>query len=61
MAKNLRARIPESDELFVCDKNTAATNAFSSETQGMLVQAAQCPREVAEKSVRWAIFFLPVA
>lgn len=58
MAKNLRAKIPESDEIFVCDTNAAATKAFRDETAGMLVQKAQGPREVAEKSVRSQNFVL---
>ena len=61
MAKTLRAKIPESDEIFVCDTNAAATKAFRDETAGMLVQMAQCPREVAEKSVRSKKFVSPAA
>ncbi len=51
MAKNLRAKIPEKDELFVCDTNAAATKSFWNEAQGMLVEVVRTPREVAEKSV----------
>lgn len=51
MAKNLRAKIPEADELFVCDTKASATESFLSEARGMRVQVARSPREVAEKSV----------
>lgn len=51
MARSLRARIPDADELFVCDTNAAATRSFLDEAQGMRVQIAPSPREVAEKSV----------
>jgi 3-hydroxyisobutyrate/3-hydroxypropionate dehydrogenase len=51
MAKNLRAKVPEADELCVCDTNPAVTENFLSEAKAMRVQVAQSPREVAEKSV----------
>lgn len=51
MAKNLLRKIPEADQLFVCDTNAAATKRFLDEAQGIRVQVAQSPREVAEKSV----------
>jgi hypothetical protein len=51
MARNLRARIPQTDELFVCDTNAAATKGFLDETQDLRVQIANSAREVAEKSV----------
>jgi hypothetical protein len=51
MAKNLRAKIPESDELFICDTNASATKMFVEETQGKHVQIAQSPREAAENAV----------
>lgn len=51
MAKNLRAKIPAEDTLFVHDVNTAATKQFLEEhSQG--VRVAQNVREVAEKAVR---------
>lgn len=51
MAKNLRAKIPAGDTLFVHDVNTAATKQFLEEhPQG--VQVAKNVREVAEKAVR---------
>lgn len=50
MAKNLRARIPAEDTLFVQDVNTAATKKFLEEhPQG--VRVADNVREVAEKAV----------
>jgi len=51
MARNLRARIPQADELFVCDTNAVATTSFLDETQHLRVQIATSAREVAEKSV----------
>ncbi|KAF2873368.1 NAD binding domain of 6-phosphogluconate dehydrogenase-domain-containing protein [Massariosphaeria phaeospora] len=49
MAKNLRAKLPTEDVLFVQDVNTAATKKFLEEhSQGVCV--AQNVREVAEKS-----------
>jgi hypothetical protein len=50
MAKNLRAKIPVEDTLFVHDVNTAATKKFLEEhPQG--VQVTANVREVAEKAV----------
>jgi hypothetical protein len=50
MAKNLRAKIPAEDTLFVHDVNTAATKKFLDEhPQG--VRVAANVREVAEKAV----------
>ena len=50
MAKNLRAKIPAQDTLFVHDVNTAATKKFLEENpQG--VQIAANVRELAEKAV----------
>jgi hypothetical protein len=50
MAKNLRAKIPAEDTLFVHDVNTAATKKFLDEhPQG--VRVADNVREVAEKAV----------
>lgn len=51
MARNLRAKIPAEDTLFVHDVNIAATKKFLEEnTRG--VQIAQSVREVAENAVR---------
>lgn len=50
MAKNLRAKLPAEDTLFVQDVNTAASKKFLEENpQG--VRIADSVREVAEKSV----------
>ncbi|KAI9821743.1 MAG: hypothetical protein M1827_002324 [Pycnora praestabilis] len=49
MARNLRAKIPESDTLFIQDINTSATQKFVDEA-GKGVEIAGCPREVAEKA-----------
>jgi 3-hydroxyisobutyrate dehydrogenase-like beta-hydroxyacid dehydrogenase len=50
MAKNLRAKIPAEDTLFVHDVNTAATKKFLEEhPQG--VRVAKNVREVAENAV----------
>jgi 3-hydroxyisobutyrate dehydrogenase-like beta-hydroxyacid dehydrogenase len=50
MARNLRAKIPVEDTLFVHDVNTAATQKFLDEhPQG--VRVASNVREVAEKAV----------
>lgn len=51
MARNLRAKLPAEDVLFVQDVNTAATKKFLEENpEG--VRIASNVREVAEKSVR---------
>jgi hypothetical protein len=50
MAKNLRAKIPAEDTLFIHDVNTAATKKFLEENpQG--VRIAANVRELAEKAV----------
>jgi hypothetical protein len=55
MAKNLRAKIPAEDTLFVHDVNTAATTKFLEEhPQG--VRVANNVREVAEKAVCITLF-----
>ena len=57
MAKNLRAKIPRSDTLYIYDSNTVATSTFvqdvssTTEGKGGLVEVAANPREVAEKAV----------
>ena len=62
MAKNLRAKIPESDTLIVCDVNKKATKQFVEEVglaashasnhgKQMRTQIADNPQEVAQKSV----------
>ena len=59
MAKNLRAKIPETDELIVCDAVPATTSQFLAEHANTHTQAAGNPREVAEKSVSAPTFHLP--
>lgn len=60
MAKNLRAKIPAEDTLFVHDVNTTATKQFLEEhPQG--VQVAKNVREVAEKAVRISLSSPPIA
>lgn len=50
MAKNLRAKLPAEDTLFIQDVNAAATKQFLGEhSQG--VRIADNVREVAEKAV----------
>lgn len=51
MAKNLRAKIPAEDTLFVQDVNTAASKKFLEENPTG-VRVADNVREVAEKAVR---------
>ena len=51
MAKNLRAKIPAEDTLFVHDVNVAATKKFLEENPSG-VRVAENVRELAEKAVR---------
>ncbi|EGD98503.1 3-hydroxyisobutyrate dehydrogenase [Trichophyton tonsurans CBS 112818] len=48
MARNLRAKIPASDTLLVCDANPETTARFIAETEN--VKVASGPRELAEQS-----------
>lgn len=50
MALNVRAKMPQSCKLIVCDVNTQQRDKFISEAGG-LVEAAETPKEVAEKCV----------
>lgn len=50
MAKNLRAKVPAEDTLFVHDVNTAASQKFLGENPTG-VRVAENVREVAEKAV----------
>ena len=65
MAKNLRAKLPPNDTLYIYDKNKEATSKFLQEVgiaagsagageRGMNIEIAACVRDVAEKSVRAA-------
>lgn len=59
MAKNLRAKIPASDTLLIHDINTETTEKFMTESDQLAkveknvlqVDIAECPREVAGRSV----------
>lgn len=51
MARNLRAKIPESDTLVIYDTNTATTQKFLSEAAGKNIEVASLPKDVAERSV----------
>ncbi len=51
MAKNLRAKVPAEDTLFIHDVNAAATQKFLEENPGG-VRVAENVREIAEKAVR---------
>ena len=62
MAKNLRAKIPETDTLIICDTNTKVTEKFAEEVgiatsstnapgRRTGIHIAENPREVAQKSV----------
>lgn len=53
MAKNLRAKVPAEDTLFIHDVNTATTKRFLEENPTG-VQVADNVREIAEKAVRSA-------
>ena len=60
MARNLRAKLPAEDTLFIQDVNTAATKKFLEENpQG--VRIADNVREVAEKAVRICPMYLSVS
>lgn len=50
MAKNLRAKVPAEDTLFVHDVNTAASQKFLEE-HSTGVRVAENVREIAEKAV----------
>ena len=56
MAKNLRAKVPAEDTLFVHDVNTTATQKFLEENPTG-VRVAENVREIAEKAVRSAFFY----
>lgn len=54
MAKNLRAKVPESDTLVIHDRNGEATSSFMREIgvgKEVNIEVANTPRQVAEKSV----------
>jgi hypothetical protein len=51
MARNLRAKIPASDTLYICDTNPAATEKFAAEGKDSKIQVMPGPRQVAEHAV----------
>jgi 3-hydroxyisobutyrate/3-hydroxypropionate dehydrogenase len=51
MAKNLRAKLPESDTLTIFDVNATSVEKFAQEATPGGIVIAKNPREVAEKSV----------
>ena len=59
MAKNLRAKIPESDKMVVHDVNPAVTEKFAKEIGN--VDVGENVREVAEKTVCGASLYLCVS
>ena len=59
MAKNLREKVPASDKLVICDRDTHATDNFvrevgASSEGGGNVEVVKTPRKVAEQSVSTA-------
>jgi 3-hydroxyisobutyrate dehydrogenase-like beta-hydroxyacid dehydrogenase len=50
MAQNLRAKIPESSILIICELVQARRDQFIAQTQGLL-RVAMTPKEVAEQAV----------
>jgi len=64
MAKNLRAKIPKSDTLYIYDSNAAATETFVKEVGSIIegkggpVEIVANPREVAEKAVSSPLLLL---
>lgn len=53
MAKNLRAKIPKSAQLIICELVEKRKAQFLAESEDGLVQAAENPREVAEQAVSY--------
>ncbi len=51
MAKNLRAKLPKEDTLYIQDVNPAATERFMSTELDENVTVASSPRELAENAV----------
>jgi 3-hydroxyisobutyrate dehydrogenase-like beta-hydroxyacid dehydrogenase len=50
MAQNLRAKIPESSTLVLCELSDARREKFIAETPGR-IEVAHSPKEVAQKAV----------
>ena len=56
MAKNLRAKIPRTDKLVICDRNQEATSSFVQEAEAgssgaQEIEVVSTPRKVAEQAV----------
>ena len=56
MAKNLRAKIPPTDKLVICDRNQEATSSFVQEAEASSsgaqeIEVVTTPRKVAEQAV----------
>lgn len=69
MARNLRAKLPETDNMIICDANLTATKKFVEEVgiaaasagaqgKGKSIEIASSPREVAEASVGFQFHLL---
>lgn len=58
MAKNLRAKLPKEDTLYIQDVNKTATEKFMSTGLDENVKVASSPREVAENAVRLHLKFI---
>lgn len=52
MAKNLRAKIPKDDTMYIFDVNTSSTEKLLQEADSANLHVAKTPQEVAQKSVR---------
>jgi 3-hydroxyisobutyrate/3-hydroxypropionate dehydrogenase len=50
MAANLRAKLPKSSKLIICEVNQERREKFLAEQQGLL-EVAHSPRELVEKAV----------
>ncbi len=50
MAQNLRAKIPKSSQLIICEIVEERRDKFVAETEG-LIKVAYSPKEVAEQAV----------
>ena len=56
MAKNLRAKIPATDKLVICDRNQEATSSFLQDAEAsgsgaQEIEVVTTPRKVAEQAV----------
>jgi len=61
MAKNLSAKLPKEDTLYINDVNKAAMEAFKKEIAADAnVKIASSPREVAENAVSIRMFLVRI-